>query len=104
MTDALICFCTCPPERAQALAQALVQERLVACVNVVPAITSIYRWREEIQQDAESLLIIKTTQARYPELEAALRAQHSYELPELIAVPVVEGIPAYLSWLTASVQ
>lgn len=101
MTDVLVCFCTCPSlEVARALARTVVESRLAACVNVLPGVTSVYRWQDEVQEDAEVLLIVKTTAGAYPQLEETVRARHPYELPELIAVPVSRGISQYLSWLT----
>jgi periplasmic divalent cation tolerance protein len=84
---------------AQALARALVERRLAACVNLLPAVQSIYRWQGAVEEAAEVTLLIKTTAARYAELEQAIRALHPYELPEVIAVPVCAGLPAYLGWI-----
>ena len=96
-----ILFCSCPDApTAEELATTLVEERLAACVNLLPGITSVYRWEGGIQHDPEVLLLIKTTATRVPELMARLRVRHPYELPEIIAVPVTEGLPEYLSWVT----
>lgn len=100
--NALIVYGTCPERHAETLARVLVDAHLAACVNIVPGIRSIFRWKGRVQQDTESLLIIKTTQARYPDLEKAWRDRHPYELPELLAVPVAAGSPDYLSWLETS--
>jgi periplasmic divalent cation tolerance protein len=98
--DALLCLCTCPDAAtAERLAASLVEERLAACVSLVPGLRSIYRWQGAIQRDEELLLLIKTTRARYPALQARLPALHPYELPELLAVEVADGLPAYLRWL-----
>lgn len=103
MTDALVCFCTCPnPEVAARLARAFVAARHAACVNVLPGLTSVYRWQDQVEQADETLLVIKTTRDAYPGLQAALREQHPYELPELVAVPVDSGLPEYLTWLIDS--
>ena len=98
--DSLLVF-TNLPDRASAekLAALLVERRLAACVNVLPPCTSVYRWQGEIQRDEEHPLLIKTTQDRYAELELLIRAHHPYELPEIIAVPIVRGQPAYLQWI-----
>jgi periplasmic divalent cation tolerance protein len=101
MATALMCFCTCPnPEVAHSLARTLVDARLAACVNIIAGMSSIYRWEGAICEDTEALLLIKTSDDAYPLLEAAVKAQHPYELPELIAVPVVTGFAAYLTWLS----
>ena len=81
------------------IAKALVDQQLAACVNVVPGLTSVYRWQGQTESAQEVLLLIKTRQAVYPELEAALLTLHPYELPEIIAVPIEAGLPAYLSWI-----
>ena len=89
------------PDRAVAekLADALVGGGLAACVNILSPCRSVYRWKGEIQHDEEFPLLIKTTRARYPALEQAIRAGHPYELPEIIAVPIERGLPAYLDWV-----
>lgn len=98
--DTLLCFSNCPdPATAERIADALVGERLAACVNIVPGLRSIYRWQGEVRHDAETLLLIKTTRTRYPALQARLLALHPYELPELVAVELADGLPAYLRWV-----
>lgn len=100
--DVLLVFSNLPDEpAAQQLARHLVESRLAACVNVLPPCTSTYRWRGKVEQATEVPVVIKTTVQRYPELEAALRACHPYELPEIIAVPLACGLPAYLEWVAA---
>ncbi len=86
-------------DSARTMARALVERRLAACVNMLPAVQSVYRWRDAIEEAAEVTLVIKTTAARYAELEQAIRTLHPYELPEIIAVPVSAGLPAYLDWI-----
>lgn len=99
----LLVYCTCPDvESAEAMATSLVAEHLAACVNVLPAITSFYIWAEELQRTPEVLLLIKTTSGAYPMLEARIREKHEYEVPEIIAVPIVSGSADYLHWLNAS--
>lgn len=103
--QALLVFVTISSaEAGRALARDLVTSRLAACVNVIPGITSIYSWQDKVEESAEALLVLKTTPDRYGELEAAIRAGHSYELPEILAVPVVAGLEPYLAWLRASVE
>ncbi|MFL6712535.1 MAG: divalent-cation tolerance protein CutA [Sulfurifustis sp.] len=99
-TDYQICITTCPTDDlAENLARALVEENLAACVNILPAMLSIYRWQGQIESAEERLLLIKTRVEDYAAVEKRIRAMHSYELPEVIAVPIVDGLPAYLSWL-----
>jgi periplasmic divalent cation tolerance protein len=91
------------PDRAAAerLAEALVEQRVAACVNILAPCRSVYRWKNELQRDEEYPMLIKTTEARYTALEAAIRAGHPYELPEIVAVPIERGLPAYLDWVAA---
>ena len=99
--DEVIVVLTNLPDREAALklARALVTQRLAACVNVLAECSSVYRWKGEIESAAEVPVLIKTRAARYAELEAAIRALHPYELPEIIAVPVGRGLEAYLQWV-----
>ncbi len=100
MTDALVVLVTTPsPERAAEIARALVEERLAACGNVVPGLRSIYRWEGKVQDDAEALLVLKTTRARFEALRDRVLALHPYEVPEVIALPVEAGSAAYLAWI-----
>jgi periplasmic divalent cation tolerance protein len=89
------------PDRAvaQRLAESLVAKHLAACVNVLAPCRSVYRWKKEVQHDEEYPMLIKTTEERYPELEAEIRALHPYELPEIIAVPIERALPGYLAWV-----
>ena len=91
------------PDRAAAerLADALLEKRVAACVNILVPCRSVYRWKGAVQHDEEHPMLIKTTAEQYPALEAAIRAAHPYELPEIIAVPIERGLPAYLDWLAA---
>jgi periplasmic divalent cation tolerance protein len=84
---------------ARALAQQLVANRLAACVNMLPGVESIYRWQDGMEQASEVTLLIKSLQSRYTELESAIRAAHPYQVPEIIAVPIAAGLPAYLDWV-----
>lgn len=95
---------TAPPDAAEGIAQGLVADRLVACVNVLPGARSVYRWEGAVQTDDEALLVMKTTTAAYPALEAAIRERHPYDVPEVLALPVRAGLPAYLAWVDAEVS
>lgn len=88
-----------PGEGAAALARSLVEERLAACVNLIPGARSIYRWEGAVLDEPEQLLVIKTTAERYAALEARVRALHGYQVPEIIALPVERGLAAYLAWV-----
>jgi periplasmic divalent cation tolerance protein len=101
MTDhVIVALSTCPDEAtARQLAQTLVSERLATCVNRVAGLTSTYFWDGRLQEDAEILLIIKTTSARQAELAARLKDLHPYELPELVVLPVTGGNEPYLQWV-----
>ncbi len=96
----LLAISTCPDAATAAdIARVLVAERLAACVNRVPGITSTYRWQGEVHDDAEVLLLIKTTRGRFDALRARLVELHPYDVPELIALEIADGLPAYLAWL-----
>jgi periplasmic divalent cation tolerance protein len=99
----LIVLCTVPNrEVGSTIAESLVSERLAACVNIVPEISSIYRWQGKTQADTELLLIIKTNANTYQRLERRVQSLHPYELPEIIAVPISRGLPDYLAWIDAN--
>ena len=87
------------PAQALAIGRTLVHERLAACANVLPGMTSVYRWQGDIEEAAEVPVLVKTRASRYPELETAIRELHPYELPEVIAVPIERGLPEYLEWV-----
>ena len=103
MTDKIVVLSTCASEEeADRLARLLVERRLAACVNIVRGMRSVYRWKGEIESAEECLLIIKSSRANFEGLRTALEAAHSYELPETLALSVVEGSPTYLAWLDSS--
>lgn len=102
--SALLVLITCPPDAADRLATALVDARLAACVNVLPGLRSVYRWHDAVERADETLLIAKTTAAGYAALESGVREHHPYELPEIVAVDIAAGLPAYLQWLATSVR
>ncbi len=89
---------------AERIARSLVEKGLAACVNVVPGVVSFYRWKGALERDQELLLVIKTRGERFEALRAALLAEHPYELPELIALPIAAGHEPYLDWLTAGTR
>jgi periplasmic divalent cation tolerance protein len=86
-------------QSATALGRLLVEQKLAACVNCIAGVQSIYRWQGTIEEATEVTLFIKTTQARYPELEAAIKTFHPYQLPEIVAIPIGGGLPQYLDWI-----
>lgn len=91
---------TCPDaELAERLARSLVESRLAACVNVLPPVQSIYRWQGAVETAEERLLVVKARAADYAAVERHIRGMHPYEVPEVIALPIVQGLPAYLAWL-----
>ncbi len=103
--DALVVLVTAPSaEEAAAIARAVVGERLAACGNVVPAIRSIYRWEGELHDDAEALLVLKTTRGRFEALRDRVLALHPYDVPEVVALPVEAGSAAYLAWIAAETR
>jgi periplasmic divalent cation tolerance protein len=89
---------------AEKLAHALIEKRAAACVNVLTACRSIYRWQDAVETADEIPLLIKTTAANYPRVEEIVRAQHPYAVPELIAIPITHGLPAYLDWLATETE
>ncbi len=98
-------LCTCPNQAtAQAIAEQLVDQRLAACVSILPGITSIYQWQGKRETAQEHLLLIKTTHEAYNTLEQTLTSLHPYELPEIIAVPIERGLSRYLDWLSQQVK
>ena len=107
MTDneILIVLSTCPDaETAAGIARALVQERLAACVNIVPAVRSIYAWQDGIQDEAEVLMVLKTTGARFPGLRERLLALHPYDVPEVVALRTSGGHDAYFDWVAQATR
>ncbi len=95
-----IVLCTCPNMgAAEGIANQLVAAGLAACVNIVPGLKSVYLWKGAVATDDELLLLIKTTEARYQDLETAIREAHPYELPEIVCVPILAGLPGYLQWI-----
>lgn len=100
MTDKIVVLSTCnSAEEAEKIARGLVEKRLAACVQITPGIRSFYRWKGEVQADNEFLLLIKTHRGLWRRLEGELRQLHSYEVPELVALAIVDGSEDYLAWM-----
>jgi len=96
---------TCPDkDTATSVASALIQQHLAACVNILPGLTSIFHWQGQIESGEEVLLLIKTTKEAYEAVQATICDIHPYELPEIIAVPINAGLPAYLAWIGTNVE
>jgi periplasmic divalent cation tolerance protein len=105
MTDKIVVLTTCETEaEAQRIAEALVNERLAACVNIVAGVRSVYRWKGEVEKAGEVLLLVKTSRELFRQVQATIERTHSYELPELVAVPIVDGSARYLDWLAAGLK
>lgn len=101
----IVMFCTTPDRGSgEALAKGLVEGRLAACVNVVPGLLSTYRWQGKVEQAEECLLIIKTLAASFEKAKEYIEANHPYEVPEIIALPIVAGNESYLKWLSESLE
>lgn len=104
MTDKVIVLTTCnKSEDAAMLAQALIEKRLAACVNVVSGVRSYYRWQGKIENDSEFLLVVKTARGLVDSLRQELEKLHPYDLPELVVAPIIDGSPNYLAWLEQEV-
>ena len=100
MTDKIVVFSTAASaDEAEKIARALVNERLAACVNVIPSVRSFYRWQGKIEDSAEFLLVIKSSRELFDALRVSLEKLHSYEVPEVVAMPVVDGARNYLNWM-----
>jgi len=105
MTDKIVVFSTCSThEEAAKIARKLIEERLAACVNVTPRVRSFYRWKGAIEEADECLLIIKSSRDLFDRLRLELEKAHTYEVPEVVAVPVVDGSPNYLNWVDAELK
>lgn len=104
MTDKRIVLTTCgKPEDAERIAQTLLVRRLAACVNILPGVRSLYRWRGKVEEDSELLLVVKTTVAAIQTMKAAIAEIHPYEVPELVVLPIEDGAVSYLDWIGANV-
>lgn len=100
MTDKIVVLSACSSaEEAYSIARKLIEARLAGCVNVIPGIRSFYRWKGAIEEAEEHMLVIKSSRPQFEALRIELEKTHSYEIPEVVALPVVEGAPNYLNWL-----
>jgi len=100
MSEVLLVLTNAPDQdTAERIAVSLVTDRVAACVNILPACNSVYRWQGKLERADEVPLLIKTTRDAYPRLETALQTLHPYEVPEIVALPVTAGLPAYLAWV-----
>ena len=99
---ALVLVTTGSQEEAERMARALVDSRMAACVNIVPGLRSVYRWEGKIWDEGEFLLLIKTQMALFRQVEGTIKEIHSYEVPEIIAIPIIQGSETYLNWLRES--
>jgi len=98
-------LCTCPEETtAINIAENLVAQRVAACVNVLPALYSVYHWQDNVESAKESMILIKTSQEKYASLEKVITTLHPYEVPEIIAIDINNGLPEYLKWLGSSIN
>jgi periplasmic divalent cation tolerance protein len=106
MTDIIVVLVTCgSAKEARRIARAVVEQRMAACTNIVATpVHSIYRWKGKVESAEEFLLVIKTTQGRFAELKAAVKRLHSYDVPEIIALPIAAGGTNYLNWISESVK
>ena len=102
MSEFLVVYITASGENAKDLASALVREKLAACVNRIPGVESTYTWEGRVERDTEDLLIVKTRADLFDRLKKRVQALHGYDVPEIIAVPIVQGSESYLEWMTAS--
>ena len=105
MTDKILVLTTAgSEEEAKRIARALIERRLAACVNIAPRVSSIFRWQGKIEESEEHLLIIKTSADTFAQVSSAIKELHSYEVPECIAIEIVDGSAPYLNWITESVK
>ena len=100
MTEFIIVFITAPNEKeAASISRTIVEESLVACVNIIPSVRSIYRWQGRVEDEQEVLMVVKTKKSLFERLQERVKELHSYEVPEIIGLPLVEGSKEYLDWL-----
>jgi periplasmic divalent cation tolerance protein len=103
MSEYIVALTTCPTDKSNELGQYLVENRVCACVNIVPRLTSIYHWKDDIVTDEESLLIMKTRENSKEKLWEAIKEKHPYEVPEFIVLPIIWGSSDYLDWISSNI-
>lgn len=104
MTGEIVVLVTCPQQESEKLAQVLVEERLAACVSIIDNVRSIYLWEGNLCKETEHLLLIKATDSVWPQLSERVKSLHSYDVPEIIALPITSGSQPYLDWLNSGVK
>ena len=102
--DILVIYCTCPNSHSAQLAEQLIETQLAACVNINQNVRSVYRWQGTIAHELEDLLLIKSCKTAYKALESLIKSKHPYECPEIIAMPLIQGYPPYITWLQQNIQ
>jgi periplasmic divalent cation tolerance protein len=103
-TALIVLVTTATDKEAATIASALVEREEAACVNIVPMVRSVYRWKDKVWNETEQLLVIKTTAAAFEDVKRTVKELHSYELPEILALPIAQGEPSVLSWIASSVR
>jgi periplasmic divalent cation tolerance protein len=103
MPEYVIGISTCPVDISKKLARVLVETRACACVNIIPKVTSIYHWKDDVEEDEESVLLMKTEVGRKEELWEALKKEHPYDVPEFVVIPIMWGSQDYLDWISQSI-
>ena len=104
MPEYVVALTTCPTDKSKELGQYLVEQRVCACVNIVPSMVSIYHWKDEIVTDEESLLIIKTEEEHKERLWNSIKEKHPYDVPEFVVLPIKWGSKEYLDWISSSIS
>ncbi|MFW9832944.1 MAG: divalent-cation tolerance protein CutA [Candidatus Thorarchaeota archaeon] len=104
MSEYIIALTTCPPDIANKLARTLVESAICACVNIIPAVSSVYHWKDKIVEDKESILLIKTTSGQQERLWEVIKKEHPYDVPEYIVLPIKWGSQDYLDWISKNIK
>ncbi|MHA2602112.1 MAG: divalent-cation tolerance protein CutA [Candidatus Thorarchaeota archaeon SMTZ1-83] len=103
MTEYILAITTCPPKEAESLARKLVETKACACVNIVEKVRSIYWWKDKLEDEQESILLVKTEKGNRERIWKVMEKNHSYDVPEFIVMPIVNGSPDYLRWISGSI-